>query len=331
MPRKRTIAVSLAFVAILGGLVFSSVNATFPGRHNGRLAFGVRAADGSANIFSVLPDGKALRQLTTGPENHLCAAYSADGNQIAYCADVSGNFEIWTMRANGTGQTQLTHLGGRALFPDFSRDGRKIAFAGTVGDDPNNEIYVVDAATGAGLVALTSCAESATTGCYNDYPAWSPDGSQIVYIHGDGFDADENPVNEQVWVMNVDGTNQHPLTSDSPAKDQVPDWSPDGTKIAYASGASGIWVMNADGSNQHKLTGCVASDPSPCATGDDFGPVWSPDGTQIAFLRAFGALGSNDRPVFVMNADGTNQHRLIDGPMLQAVPAWQARGAGEGD
>ena len=175
MPRKRTLAASIALVAVLGGLVFTSVNATFPGRQDGRIAFGVRAADGSANIFSVLPDGKALRQLTTGPENHLCAAYSADGHQIAYCADVGGNFEIWTMKANGTQQTQVTHLGGNALFPDFSRDGKKIAFGGTVGDDPNNEIYVVDAATGESLEALTSCAGSAP-GCYNDYPAWSPDG-----------------------------------------------------------------------------------------------------------------------------------------------------------
>jgi Tol biopolymer transport system component len=330
MPRKRTVFLSLGLVMVLGGVIFANVSATGPGKHNGSIAFGVRAADGSANIFSVLPDGKALRQLTTGSGNHLCAAYSADGNQIAYCADVSGNFEIWTMRANGTQQTQVTHLDGRALFPDFSRDGRKIAFGGTVGDDPNNEIYVVDAVTGDGLVALTSCAGLAS-GCYNDYPAWSPDGTLIVYNHADDFDADENPVNEQVWVMNANGTNQHPLTSDAPNKDQVPDWSPDGTKIAYASGPSGIWVMNADGSVQHQLTGCGPSDPVPCPAGDDFGPVWSPDGTQIAFLRAFTELGTNDRPIFLMNADGTNQHRLIDGPMLQAVPAWQVRGAGGSD
>jgi hypothetical protein len=42
-------------------------------------------------------------------------------------------------------------------------------------------------------------------------------------------------------------------------------------------------------------------------------------------------LGTNDRPVFVMNVDGTDQHRLSPGEILQAVPAWQSRGVGEGD
>lgn len=297
----------------------------------GRIAYGVRAADGSANIFSVLPDGTGESQLTTGAGNHLCAAYSADGKQLAYCADTSGNFEIWTMQADGSQQVQLTHLGGRVLFPDYSRDGKKIAFAGVQGADPNTDIYVVDASTGEGLVALTSCAGMAP-GCSNDYPAWSPDDSLIVYTHQDDYDdATETAVNQQVWVMNADGTNQHPLTTGSDPKDQVPDWSPDGTRIAYASGSGdneGIWLMNADGSGQTQLTGCRSGEASPCAAGSDFGPVWAPDGTRIAFLRAFGAVGAQDRPIYVMNADGTDQHRLIQGLILQAVPAWQVSVAG---
>jgi hypothetical protein len=214
-----------------------SIDATGQGRHNGQIAFGVRAADGSSNIFSELPDGTGRRQLTSGPGNHLCAAYSADGKEIAYCADVSGSFEIWTMKPDGTKQEQLTRLGGRALFPDVSRDGTRVAFGGIEGADPHTEIYVVDAATGKKLVALTSCAKLAQ-GCYNDYPAWSPDGRQIVFIHADDVDANGNAINAQVWVMNVDGSNQRPLTTDAAPKDQVPDWSPDGSMIAYSSGAA---------------------------------------------------------------------------------------------
>ena len=296
-----------------------------PVTQDGRIAYGVRAADGSSNLFSVLPDGSDLRQLTTGSGNHLCAAYAADKSRIAYCADVSGSFEIWTMLPDGTNPAQLTHLGGRALFPDFSRDGTKVAFAGAEGTDPHTEVYTVDALTGTGLVALTSCAHGAQ-GCANDYPAWSPDSKLIVYVHQDAADANDQGVNQQVWVMNADGSNQRPLTKGSDPKDQVPDWSPDGSRITYSAGTAsneGIWVMAADGSAPTQLTGCRSGDPSPCAAGADFAPVWSPDGTRIAFLRSFADVGLNDRPIFVMNADGTNQHRLLAGTILQTVPAWQ--------
>jgi TolB protein len=59
---------------------------------------------------------------------------------------------------------------------------------------------------------------------------------------------------------------------------QLPDWSPDGSKIA-PPGFGRIFVMNADGSNPTQLT---------FGPGDDFGAAWSPDGSQIAFVRDFG-------------------------------------------
>jgi len=310
----------------------ASTAGTPAGGPDGRIAFGVRGSGGS-QIFSMLPDGTDQRQLTTGSGNHLCAAYSADGSQIAYCSDEGGSFDIWTMNPDGTQQTQLTHLGGRALFPDFSHDGKKVAFGGVQGDDPNTQIYAVDAKTGEGLVVLTSCAGS-TPGCSNDYPAWSPDGKAIVFVHTDDYDASENPVNSQVWVMNADGTKAHALTTDSPMKDQVPDWSPNGSQIAYASGAAdseGIWVMNADGSKPHQVSGCLPSDAAPCKAGNDFGPVWSPDGTAIAFLRAFQATGAADRPIFTMDADGSHQVRVSQGTILAAVPAWQGSATGASD
>jgi TolB protein len=292
---------------------------------NGRIAYGVRSTEGTFDIYSRQPDGTDEVKLTSGPGNSLCAAYAPDGKSLVYCSDRSGAFEIWTMRADGTAQTQVTKLGGRALFPDMSPDGKHIVFAGVIGQDANTDVYVVDAAGGGHLTALTTCKDQ-MAGCANDYPSWSPDGKHIVFIHQDDY-VSEQGVNEQVWLMNADGSGKHALTTGADPKDQLPSWSPDGKQIVYAAGvgvSEGIWKIGIDGTKPTQLSGCLAADPKPCAAGSDFGPVWSPDGTRIAFLRFFGEVGANDRPVYVMNADGTGQQRLAEGTILEAVPAWQA-------
>jgi Tol biopolymer transport system component len=306
------------------------VAATYPGATNGKLAFAIKGADGNPQINVVEPDGTGVTALTSGAFFHGCAAFSADGSRIAYCSNESGAFEIWTMAADGSGQAQLTTLGGMATFPDFSPDGTKVAFGGTQPTDAHTEILTVDAATGSTLSVLTSCA-AGKPGCGNDFPAWSPDGTKLAWIHLDETNADGDPTAEQVWVINADGSDAHALTTDAPIKDQLPDWSPDGTKIAYHSGpggSGGIWVMNADGSDPHQLIGCTATDPTPCTSGDYGGPTWSPDGLQIAFLSF--TADANDRPVMVMNADGSDVHRVISSPTVDFVPAWQPLGVAAG-
>ena len=231
------------------------------------------------------------------------------------------------MHENGSHQRQLTHLGGFATFPDFSPDGKTIIFGGTEGADEHTEIYAVDAKTGAGLQALTSCA-GFVRGCFNDLPVWSPDGTKIAFMHGDDYDAvQDHPVNEQVWVMDANGGHPHPITTDGAPKDQVPDWSPDGSKIAYHAGDfgnGGIWVIDANGGHNHQLSGCVPESRRR-APGRRLGyrlvTGWHADRVPSR-LRA---LGINDRPVNVMNADGSHLHRVTATPALDAVPAWQPK------
>jgi Tol biopolymer transport system component len=115
----------------------------------------------------------------------------------------------------------------------------------------------------------------------------------------------------EVQVMNADGSNRINLTN-SQGFDGAPAWSPDGSKIAFASdrgGNSEIYVMRADGSSPMQLT----NDPA-----EDSEPTWSPDGTRIAFTR-------NDS-IYVMNADGSNPTRLINGPWWSNNPAWSPDG-----
>ena len=131
---SRKLAIRVAFIGAIALLAFiaaaTSAHATYPGHHNGRLAFGV-TVDGDANpdVYSVLPNGHAFRQLTDDAGFDACPAYSADGGSIAWCAPGG----VGLMNGDGTGKRQLTTFGN---FPDISPDGSTIVFTGAPPDRP---------------------------------------------------------------------------------------------------------------------------------------------------------------------------------------------------
>ena len=121
--------------------------------------------------------------------------------------------------------------------------------------------------------------------------------------------------NYDIYVMNADGSEQTRLTT-APAIDEDPNWSPDGTKIAFNSIRDGnreIYVMNADGSEQTRLTN---------SQGGDAGADWSPDGTKIVFASDRDGIAE----IYVMNADGSEQTRLTNNHAADVVPAWSPDG-----
>lgn len=123
-------------------------------------------------------------------------------------------------------------------------------------------------------------------------PAWSPDSRRIAFYS-------ERDGNAEIYVMNVDGSDQTRLTT-TKADEGYPSWSPDGREIAFDTDRDGdfeIYAMRADGRGARRLTRHPARDVS---------ASWSPDGASLAFMSERG--GGFD--VYTMKSDGTDAKRI---------------------
>jgi Tol biopolymer transport system component len=243
---------------------------------------------------------------------HSSARAAGVNGRIAFSSDRSGVFEIWTINPDGTGAKQLTYHGANIQdwWPVVSPDGRRIAFTRydrtnkTLGSEA---LYIMNA-DGSGLQRLSN--EGNTVD--DNLADFSPDGLKVA------FTSDRNDPNRlsndcrrgvgilgcnwDVYVMNTDGTDQQRLTSD-PAGDTYPEFSPDGSKILFAStrnGSSAVYTMDTDGTNVQQLTA------DSLGAGD---ANWSPDGTKITFVNNF-CICSGNSDLFTMDADGTNVTQL---------------------
>lgn len=196
------------------------------------------------------------------------------------------NWEIYSGNDDTTGQTRLTTITAADIHPRFNRGLTRIVFASK--RYGNYEIFTMNP-DGTGVVQLTNNSSD------DGNPYWSPDGSRIVFeAYRDG--------QAEIYVMNADGSGQTRLTSDGDF-DGYPYWSQDGSKIAFTSRRTGgyrIYSMNIDGS------GLVQLSEQPYS----FNASWSPDGTQIAYDAD--ADGDGWQELWLMNADGSNQHLIVD-------------------
>lgn len=126
---------------------------------------------------------------------------------------------------------------------------------------------------------------------------------------------DVGSVNHEIYVMNIDGTDQRRMTFNDKF-DGEPSFDRNGGRILFTSTRDGngeIYVMNADGSKQTRLTHSLGSDAH---------PSFSPDGSKITFI--------SDREggleIFTMNSDGTNIVRLTDPPYSKTHPTYSPDG-----
>jgi parallel beta-helix repeat protein len=224
----------------------------------------------------------------------------AGPGKIVFQSMRDGNWEIYLMNPDGTGQTNLTNNAATDVEPSLSPDGEKVAFSSF--RNKEFEIYVINV-DGTGLTQLTN-----VPGALDTQPKFSPDGSKIVFYtrrHG----------NDEIYIMNSDGTGQIRLT-DSSTADVDPIFSPDGSKIAFASSRDGnqeVYLMNTDGTGLTRLTNNA---------GSDYLPAFSPDGMRITFVSS----RDGDTEIFSMKSDGSDLVQLTSNTSAEAWPSFSPTG-----
>jgi Tol biopolymer transport system component len=211
-----------------------------------------RPSRGAAVLATVVLTTLATLALAPG----VGATFPGRNGLIAFHADSGENGpQIFTIRSNGHELRQITHVDGAAAQPDWSPDGRQIAFT-------LNEcaIALMDA-DGGNLHEIASDPDPDL--CLGE-ASFTPDGARLVYTRFDPA------VGEQIWSMKTDGCDQRFITDAGGADPNV---SPDGQKISFKGGPDGaLFVANIDGS------GIVQVSPSISVT---YKHDWAPDGQHL--------------------------------------------------
>jgi len=207
-----------------------------------RIAFSSNR-DGNGEIYVMNADGSTAVDITNTTTDEWKPSWGPVADRIVFetyrDATDPTNSDLWTMRGDGTDQRPLvtTSFPGQEWFPQWSRDGRHVAYMGQ-GVNTAFDLFVVDAGGGT-PTNLTNTPKS-------EYqPAWSPDSSHIVFasnLADGGIDADVvvaqyyvaanagtvlagNPRHLDIYTMTSDGEHFTRLT-DTPGINADPSYRP---------------------------------------------------------------------------------------------------------
>ncbi len=197
-----------------------------------------------------------------------------------------GDYDIFTVREDGSREFRVTSSNEPNLYPTLSPDGNHIAFVSY--ENRLAQIFRIDS-SGKNIKRLSD-------GTANDTePSWSPDGTRIAFVSHRPTALDPA---QHVYVMDKDGTNVRQITSGVPA-DSHPVWSPDGKELLIQK----LFVLYRVDVNNGQLTPLL--DPltfNGAFDGMWFG-AWAPDSRSIAFLADGGLYVTPDYGLTVQKVD----------------------------
>ncbi len=217
-------------------------------------------------------DGANDRAITTSG-SALSPQWHPSGNRVVY-SDFNDNgtqiaqVDIWSRHVTLVRATKR----GLNLTPAYTPNGRRIVY--TNGGDGPSDLVVTGADSSVPAQRLSYATHETSS------PTFSPDGRRMAYIsprvwQGRGTNARLTP---QIFTMNADGTGEVQLTPSVAGVRSYrtsPDWSPDGTRVAYMQqgGDFQLWTIGVQDRQMRKLT----------TLGENEDPTWSPDSRHLAF------------------------------------------------
>ncbi|MBT4482175.1 MAG: DUF5050 domain-containing protein, partial [Candidatus Latescibacteria bacterium] len=266
--------------------------------------------DGNNEVYIMNADGSNQTRLTNNSANDYYSSWSPDGSQIVFQSDRDGSFEIYSMLPDGTNQTNLTNNSSIDDFGFWSPDGTQISF--TSDRDGNKEIYLMSS-DGTNQTRLTN------NSAVDYYPSWKPTSTSTITLNSpNGSESWEASTTQNITWTSSNVTNvKLEYTTDNGSS-----WT-DIVASTAASAGTYAWTVPIRPSTNCKVR---VSDASDAGVNDSSNAVFTiTESTGETILFASQRDGNTE--VYVMNANGTNQTRLIYNSAEDYNATWSPDGS----
>lgn len=209
------------------------------------------------------------------------AAFPGKDGRIFFTSDRDGNFELYSMKPDGTDQRRLSETAGDEIDPAVSANGRWVAFAFIPADGSTRARLVVMRTNGTSRQDVTGNRFRA-----DFFPSFSPNGRGLVFSR----ETDPAEENGRIWTIGLKpGSPGRQLIEIAPARQYAPEYTPDGRRIVFAQ--QSLFAPFGYRIYSVRSNGRDLSPISPETYASANYPTVSPRGNEVAYAASPDAVG----------------------------------------